>query len=58
MESGRDDNIVYPMQTSTNYIGWTLAMQINLLTQGLWEAMNGEGQVTEHDDTSTLSTFL
>ena len=33
-------------------------MQINLLTQGLWEAMNGEGQVTEHDDTSTLSTFL
>ncbi|XP_073363375.1 uncharacterized protein [Aegilops tauschii subsp. strangulata] len=50
--------IVYPTLTSTNYIEWALVMQINLRAQGLWEAMLGEGMVTDCKDMAALAALI
>ena len=53
--AGHGGTIVYPTLTPTNYIEWALVMQINLCAQGLWEAMLGEGMVTDREDMAALA---
>ena len=56
--AGHGGTIVYPTLTPTNYIEWALVMQINLRAQGLWEAMLGEGMVTDREDMAALAALI
>ena len=56
--AGHGGAIVYPTLTPTNYIEWALAMQINLRAQGLWEAMLGEGMLTDREDMAALAALI
>ena len=58
MHGGGGNTIVYPTLTATNYIEWSLIMQINLKAQGLWEAMTGMGVPGDREDMAALSALL
>lgn len=56
--TGHGDTIIYATLTPTNYIEWALIMQINPRAQELWEAMLGEGMVTDHEDMTVVTALI